>query len=226
MINKDWGAIAKTVKQRKFDLIYSAILHAILKHKDHEGFSVVDEEGDNLIVLDSCRFDAFEKVNNIPGKLDKKTSKGTTTIQRLNQNFTEYYGDIVYLSTVAFVDERPTDANYQEKRFEAKRHFHQIERVRGGKGIENGAYISPEETTNAAKKFVRKYPDKRKIIHYSQPHLPFVTDDELSKEKLSTYSEYLRKGYSWQDLKRKYEESLRRVRREHCDNCGSWRSAW
>lgn len=81
MIKKDWEAIFSNIKAMRFGVFWKAILHIILRHKNHEGVNVVDEEWDNLIVLDSCRYDAFEEVNSLQGRLMKKTSKGTTTIQ-------------------------------------------------------------------------------------------------------------------------------------------------
>lgn len=100
MIKKDWNAIFRNLKSMRWGIFWKAFLHLIMKHKNHEGFDVVEEDWDNLIVLDSCRYDAFEKVNHIPGNLECKISKGTTTIQWLNRNFTEYYDDIVYLTPV------------------------------------------------------------------------------------------------------------------------------
>lgn len=36
--------------------------------------------------------------------------------------------------------------------------------------------VRPEAVTNAARKAHRDYPDKRIIVHYMQPHIPFITE--------------------------------------------------
>jgi hypothetical protein len=210
MIKKDWEAIFSNIKAMRFGVFWKAILHIILRNKNHDGVNVVEEEWDNLIVLDSCRYDAFEKVNFIPGNLEAKTSQGTTTIQWLNQNFTEYYDDIVYLSPVVWLKEdNHKDFNYQRKRFESSKHFHAIEMLHDNEeGIEQGKHSKLESAVKKAEHFAEKYPDKRKIIHFSQPHLGFVTSN-LVEENHKFYRQYLDEGYSWAELKKEYENSLK-----------------
>lgn len=60
---------------------------------------------------------------------------------------------------------------------------------------------------NRAGEFSEKYPEKRKIIHFGWPHLPFVTK-EIVDEDCRFYRQYLDKGYSWEELKQEYENSL------------------
>jgi hypothetical protein len=210
MIKKDWEAIFGNIKAMRFGVFWKAILHILLRYKNHEGVHVVEEEWDNLIVLDSCRYDAFEKVNFIPGKLEPKTSQGTTTIQWLNQNFTDYYDDIVYLSPVVWLKEdNHKDFNYQRKRFESSKHFHAVEMLHDNEnGIERGKHSKLEDAVEKSINFSKKYPNKRKIIHFSQPHLPLITN-EIVDEEHKFYRQYLEEGYDWKELKQEYENSLR-----------------
>ncbi|QLH76843.1 hypothetical protein HZS55_05775 [Halosimplex rubrum] len=41
--------------------------------------------------------------------------------------------------------------------------------------------VLPEKTTTAAMEAAEKYPDKRLLVHYIQPHYPFIIDDHGSK---------------------------------------------
>jgi hypothetical protein len=54
----------------------------------HKGSSVTEEEWDNLIILDGCRYDLFESVNSISGDLESRTSAGTESAQFLRKNYT------------------------------------------------------------------------------------------------------------------------------------------
>lgn len=215
MIRKNWNMVVENIRKKRFDIFYKAFLYMIFRFKNHEGFEVMDEEWDNLIVLDSCRYDAFKEVNHIPGKLEKKTSQGTTTIQWLNQNFTEYYDDIAYLSTVNFVHpEKPSEANYQTKPFNAQEHFSVIENITDGDGIEKGKHLDAEQTTKKALEFSQKHPEKRKIIHYTPPHLPFITSKYVKQHNYDTYEQYLREGYTWKQLKKEYKETTKKTLQE------------
>lgn len=215
MIKENWKMVIENIKKKRFDIFYKAGLYMLFRFKNHEGFKVMEEEWDNLIVLDSGRYDVFEEVNHISGNLEKKTSAGTTTIQWLNNNFTEYYEDIAYLSTVNFVDpEKESDANYQEKPFKASEHFSVIEKASEGEGIEKGKHLDAEETTKKAKEFAQKYPEKRKIIHYTPPHLPFVTSKYVDEHDYDTYEQYRREGYTWEELKKEYRESVKKTLEE------------
>lgn len=66
-------------------------------------FNVLDEMNgwDVLVVLDACRFDAFERVNHLPGKLAKRISAGSHTATWLKHTFAgreQECRQIVYLA--------------------------------------------------------------------------------------------------------------------------------
>ena len=68
---------------------------------EKKGISVLDEEWDNLIILDACRYDYFKeaiKKSNLKGKLEYRISKGSDTHQWLITNFTQIYDDILYIT--------------------------------------------------------------------------------------------------------------------------------
>ena len=63
---------------------------------------ILDEDWDNLIILDACRYDFFKEEiekRQIDGYLKKVISRGSHTLNFLKENFTEdYYNDIVYIT--------------------------------------------------------------------------------------------------------------------------------
>jgi len=51
------------------------------------GRSVFEEDWDNLVILDACRHDFFERQADLPGQLDSRTSLGSCTPEFVEYNF-------------------------------------------------------------------------------------------------------------------------------------------
>ena len=49
-------------------------------YKRNDGTHIMDEDWDNLIILDACRYDLFEEVNTIDGTLESRISLGSASI--------------------------------------------------------------------------------------------------------------------------------------------------
>jgi len=134
------------------------------KIRGKTGIKVMEEDWDNLIILDACRYDLFEEVNSIDGELTSVISGDSSTSGFLKHNFgDEYFADTVYVS-----------ANPQVQRHEVGRRFHDCIRLWETEWDNKLNTVPPENVTNAAIKVQQKYPNKRLIIHYIQPHYPFI----------------------------------------------------
>ena len=64
-----------------------------------EKVSVMDLDWDVLILLDACRFDSFEKINKIKGKLKPIYSPASTSGEWLKKAFTKKYDNLIYISS-------------------------------------------------------------------------------------------------------------------------------
>lgn len=123
-----------------------------------------DEDWDNLIVLDGCRADLFEEVVDTEqfDSYSRITSSGSKTPEWAQQNFgDEEHGDIVYISSNGWI------SNVLDGQ------FHKLIEV----WRETDGVPYPEDITRAALDAHEKYPDKRLVVHYLQPHRPFITSD-------------------------------------------------
>lgn len=145
-----------------------------------EGVRVMDENWDYLIILDACRYDSFKEVNWIKGNLKKKISLGSHTEEWARENFQGDYSDTVYVS-----------GNPQISKVKCKKHFgkvpfFKIEEVWDYGWDEEEEYLPPRVVSSSALEISEKYPEKRFIIHYLQPHWPFPPESELSKSKLDS----------------------------------------
>ena len=134
--------------------------------------NVMEEDWDFLIVLDACRFDYFSEVYGdfFDGKLEKIISVGCSTIEWLKRSFTDYYSDVIYISANPYVNSKMGIAG-----FDAKRHFYKVVDVWDFGWDNELGTVPPREVNKAALKYYLKHPEKRFIVHYLQPHAPYLS---------------------------------------------------
>ena len=188
-LNTAWGIIKELYeylqsgKGIKFTLriflriFFEKILKMFYQLLPHKGVKVVEEDWDYLIVLTACRYDAFKLLNDLPGKLEKRISLGSSTLEWLKKNFTDYYDDIVYVSA------NPRISDTEFAGFKGTDHFFKVINVWKGWSRKLNT-ILPSEVTKTALKVVRRFPNKRIIIHYLQPHAPWIGKTTLAGEEL------------------------------------------
>lgn len=134
---------------------------AITSREDFETINYREEEWDNLIVLDACRYDTFEKKNDIDGKLSKVYSNASHTWNFLKNNFRNDNSDTVYVTG------SPMTTGYEK-------YFHKLIHVWKDKWNNEKRTVLPEDITDSALEANKDFPDKKLIIHYMQPHYPFI----------------------------------------------------
>jgi hypothetical protein len=127
---------------------------------------------DNLIVLDACRTDAFKRVIG-EQNIETRLSKGSATYEWAERNFTgQTLDDTVYVTANPHINIECGDC------------FHHIESVWRDEWDKDHNTVLPNKVTEAAMEIARDYPNKRLIIHYIQPHSPYIgeTAAELPQE--------------------------------------------
>lgn len=131
-------------------------------HFEH-GVRVIEEDWDNLIILDACRFDMFEEQNPIQGNLTCRRSLGSESWEFLKANF----GGQTFHDTV-YVTANPHAAKLTDGTFHAV-----VDLLEDGWDPEQQTVL-PETVVETACQAFEQYPDKRLIIHFMQPHFPFI----------------------------------------------------
>lgn len=154
-----------------------------LRSENQSGISVFDEDWDTLVVLDACRYDMFETENELEGDLSSRQSKGSATTEWLSANFDrEDLRDTVYVT-----------ANPQLERNRAKWDIslHKTVNVWLDEGWEEETgTVLAETVTDKAINIHERFPNKRIIVHYMQPHYPFVRSRaEFDKNHLSSITD-------------------------------------
>jgi hypothetical protein len=129
------------------------------------GVDVMEEEWDNLLILDACRFDDFADLHDLPGELETRRSRGSHTAEFLRGNFDgRDLLDTVYVTASPQLHYQGIDAR-----------FHAVDYVWDGDGWDDDAgTVLPETMVERALAAADSYPENRLIVHFIQPHYPFL----------------------------------------------------
>lgn len=155
-----------------------------------ESVRVMQEDWDTLIVIDACRADYFQQVAEM-NKFDHystRASLGSHSSEWTRRNFSgESFGDTVYVSA------NPHTA------LEAADGFHEIVELWETGFDDDEGTVLPGTVRDAAIEAHEKYPHKRLIVHFMQPHGPYIGSD--------IEPEYEDKAEHW----KAYEQNLEHV---------------
>ena len=133
----------------------------------------LNEDWDYLIILDACRYDYFAILHRyfFEGVLEKRFSRGIDTPSWCRNTFTGYYRDVIYISGNPYINSRMCI-----KSCDACRRFFKVVDVWDfGWDSELGA-VPPWTLTQVSLNYMRRYQGKRFIIHYLQPHAPYISN--------------------------------------------------
>jgi hypothetical protein len=186
------------------------LYHTRLAQREYNpaGVNVFDEDWDNLIILDACRYDAFAERADLPGRLNHRQSRGAATYEFVRANFAgRQEHDTVYVTANSW---------YRRLCDEIGAELHDY--IDLHMGDDDGSYHSdefkvvlPDVVTEHAARIADEYPAKRLIVHYIQPHHPFIgpTGREHFTHDSSALEEVLREADASAELvQRAYAENL------------------
>lgn len=165
-----------------------------------------------LIVLDACRYDYFKRFSTFNGELEEVYSCGTHTVEWLLSNFSnEKKYDLIYVSG----NPRISPLELKERFGTSEKFFKLVNVWDFGWDGELGT-VHPKEVVKSALEQSREYPEKRKIIHFVQPHSPFIGEPNLI---LDEYKEGRTEGFiNWRDLVKSGKISLNKVKESYIGN--------
>jgi len=168
-----------------------------------------DDQWRYLVILDACRYDYFKKIFKKylkKGKLKKVYSPASTTAEWIKKVFQKKYSDVVYVSANPHINSKNIS---KINNFSVNNKFFKIIDAWLDGWDKSKLTVPPEAVNKIVLKNIPKYPDKRFIIHYMQPHAPYLNlekirggaieadreNRELGK-KINFYSPYLKKFLS------------------------------
>lgn len=148
------------------------------------GIDMLAADWDVLVVLDGCRADLFSGVLASDARWSahyderrRVRSRASQTAEWLRTTFPATYGDIVYVAGNPMVSMVTPEA------------FHHLtESWRDGVDAELNTIAAPPVTDDAIDARAR-FPDKRLVVHYMQPHYPFVGFPHLHFSSFEVFNE-------------------------------------
>lgn len=185
MVHFDMNTISRLSRAvespRLFVRHANRLYHRRLNRRQYnpDGIDIFAEDWDNLLVLDACRYDMFERYSELPGRLEHRSARGSATTEFLKANFAERdLRDTVYVTA---------NPQLYRNREAIDTDLHAVVDVWREEGWnEEYGTVLPETVTEYAMRAAREYPNKRLVIHYIQPHYPFIgSDTEFDKHHLA-----------------------------------------
>lgn len=161
-----------------------------------------ETDWDVLIILDACRHDFFEELytDYLSGKLIKTKSGAINTAEWLVKTFESYYSDVTYFSAMPHVNSlgislKDTNPNWDYD-WKATDYFFKIVDVWDFGWSEKLGAVPPRVLSETV---VRGSDEDRKIVHYGQPHVPYlslVEDSNLSRGKWNPKESVRNEGFT------------------------------
>ena len=164
-------------------VIQQLILKNLFRYRYGPGIDIMDQDWDNLIVLDACRYPEFEQHCKLEGDLRSVISKGSTSREWINKNFiNREFHDTVYVGGNPHM-EKFTNEFYHVRKSYSKSGVDEEYNMASG----SISGWRPESVYEAASEAIGRFPNKRLIIHFMQPHDPYIGPkaDEL-REAIGT----------------------------------------
>jgi hypothetical protein len=125
----------------------------------------MEEDWDTLVLLDACRYDMSSDAVEFDGTLGSRISLGSTSEEFLNRNFSNgAFHDTVYVNANVYLPRLGLDQDGT---------FHAVIDLLD-EWDPDLEIAHPETVTRAALDAHNQFPNKRVIVHYMQPHIPFI----------------------------------------------------
>ncbi len=127
---------------------------------------------DNLIILDACRQDTFEKVTGLDGS---RISRGSATKEFIKENFSSGdFSDTIYVTGNPHFDSGKFEQYTGRK---PENVFHQIFNTYNTDWDDEAGVVLPSAIRRDVETARKLYPNKKIIAHFMQPHTPFIQSD-------------------------------------------------
>jgi hypothetical protein len=137
-------------------------------------FELIHEtEWDTLIILDALRYDLFKRVNRLKGKLRQCQSRASHTYPWLEETWPDKY-DLTYFSAHVIIGDKV--APYSN--WNAIHHFTKVVPIWEAKWNDSLGTVHPRSVCQV----VRDTDYDRGVIHFLQPHGPWIGTPRLGTE--------------------------------------------
>lgn len=192
-----WRGLQRGVQRPSFfgqelNRLYNRRLYRRAYNTD--GVDVMAEDWDNLIILDACRYDLFSAQQQAcSGTLKRRQSRGSHTVEFLMGNFSgRELMDTVYVTA-------SPQLHRWNGRIDAS--FHDVINVWQHDWDDTHSTVLPRTMTEYGRRVAAQYPNKRLIVHYMQPHYPFIENPDINVGQRLDETEETEETDIWERLR-------------------------
>jgi hypothetical protein len=132
--------------------------------RGRRGTPLVERDWDNCLILDACRYDMCVQSPRLDdARLSAVRSLGSSSAEFIRQNFAgRRLHDTVYVTANPHVTVLADDV------------FHDVWHLYEDCWDDAAATVTPETVADETRRAAEEYPNKRLLIHFMQPHYPFL----------------------------------------------------
>jgi hypothetical protein len=157
-------------KRLSYDINMFLIESLFNRFAEDYGVPIWDRDWDVLIILDACRTDEMNEVANDYEFLEKYTSHnsiGSNSGQWMRRNFNDTYREEMQKTALVTGNAKTFAINNQDD-------FEILDEVWRYAWENNDEMFEPKYITDRAISISRQKDPEKLIVHYMQPHLPFL----------------------------------------------------
>lgn len=178
--------------------------------------NIYQKDWDVLVLLDCTRRDMIQEIKDeydFINNIGEHLTPGTSSANWMLYTFTKEYEN--QMSETLHVTGNPNSEKYLNSS-----DFHHLEEVWRNNWSEEHGTILPRPITNQAVRLYRNMNPNKMIVHYMQPHPPFVPNKSVDSVEISvpnrspsgkTVEELAQSGYSRSELWELHVNNLRYV---------------
>lgn len=160
-ISKSWREFSSTFTEYSKQSIFK-LNNKINEEKYKNGIDVIEKDWDNLIILDACRYDYFSEVNSLNGELTSVVSRASQSEAFIEKTFSgRELHDTIYITANPYGNDLSSGVFFTMKMAVEEWNY-------------NLNTVLPSDLVGLASDIHNKFPNKRLIIHFMQPHEPHL----------------------------------------------------
>ncbi len=149
-----------------FGLVCNQEIHR--RFVDPNGSDFTDEDWDTMLILDGCRHDLFMEECELDGQIETRRSHASYSGGFIAKNFIgRTLHDTVYITANVYAENIPDNT------------FHYVDNLLDNTWNDKLGTVHPGDVADATRDALERFPNKRVIAHFMQPHYPFIGNRAL-----------------------------------------------
>lgn len=174
------------------------IVDRFVQAPEGDRFRVVEKDWDVLIILDACRYDYYSQL--FPDS-EKRVTYASHSREYFKKNYsTGDYSDVVYISANGHL----TPENFRKATGrDIDEVFHSVHHLALDSWDDESGTVPPKAVVERALKAEENHPAERKVVHFMQPHDPYIHVEEPWG-----FQDFIDSDRTLQELRETYRQSI------------------